>query len=476
MQSWSTVWVNKEPANGWAVRKPPMMTSRKSVTSLNQRLADVPVFYGWIVVAIVFVTMGIGVNVRTAFSLLYPAILEEFGWDRATTAAAFTVGFIFAGAMSPILGRLMDRIDPRYLISASALCVSAGLVLSTYATVPWHIYMTLGVLVVGAGIMLTYVGHSMFLPMWFEKRRGLAVGLAFSGVGVGSIILMPLIQEIITEDGWRAACWVMAGMLLILVLPLNLVFQRKSPDVLGLKPDGESSTRSSKLQSYDPSSAIVDIEWANTEWSLAKAAKTPEFWWMSLASSCALYVWYAVQIHQTKYLVEVGFSTLEASFALGLVAFAGVAGQIFLGHLSDRIGREWVWSVSVSGFALCYLLLLFMEFHPSPIILYIMVIVQGGLGYASATVFGAMPADLFQGKRYGEIFGVFSMLALVGGGIGPWLTGYLYDVSGSYQSGFWLAFALCILSIISVWMAAPRKRRLVAGQAERRAALETVKI
>lgn len=439
-----------------------------TIGRFNRTLAATPFFYGWVVVAIVFITMGIGVNVRTAFSLLYPAILDEFGWDRGTTAAAFTLGFVFAGAISPLLGKIMDAIDSRFLISASAVCVSLGMVLATYSTEPWHIYGTLGLLVVGSGIMLTYVGHSMFLPTWFEKRRGLAVGLAFSGVGIGSIVLLPLIQSMIDEEGWRAACWFMAILLMVIVLPLNLLLQRKSPETLGLKPDGGAIGSERPDNFIDP---VVDTSWAQTEWSLARALKTREFWWMSLASTCALYVWYAVQVHQTKYLIEVGISPIEASFALGFVGFAGVFGQIWLGHLSDRLGREIIWTVSVAGFAACYALLLVLETYPSIFLVYCMVIAQGGLGYAMATVFGAMPADLFQGRRYGEIFGFFSMLSLIGGGIGPWLTGYLFDLTGNYRLGFIVALLVCALSAISVWMAAPRKRRLVAGQAEKRAKL-----
>ncbi|WP_169567467.1 MFS transporter [Sneathiella limimaris] len=449
-----------------------MSVGERSLNPFNQFLARSPIFYGWIVVAIVFITMGIGVNVRTAFSLLYPAILNEFGWDRATTAAAFTVGFIFAGLISPVLGRLMDSVDSRYLISGSALCVSLGMVLATYASQPWHIYATLGLLVVGAGIMMTYVGHSMFLPTWFEKRRGLAVGIAFSGVGIGSIILMPVIQSMINEEGWRYACWFMAILLMVIVLPLNLVFQRRNPATLGLKPDGVTVV----TETNDPAAAaapdidpIVDHQWAATDWSLPRALKTKEFWWMSLAASSALYVWYAVQVHQTKYLIEIGISELDASFALGFVGFAGVIGQIYLGHLSDRIGREWVWSISVGGFTLCYICLLVLEFSPSHFMMYLMVIAQGGLGYAMAAVFGAMPADLFQGRRYGAIFGVFSMISLLGGGVGPWITGYLYDVTGNYRAGFALAIVVCLTSCLAVWMTAPRKRRLVAGQAEKRA-------
>ena len=452
-----------------------MPSDARQLNSFNLFLSRSPIFYGWVVVAIVFVTMGIGVNARTAFSLLYPAILAEFGWDRATTAATFTVGFIFAGAISPLLGRVMDIIDARYLISISALCVSLGMILATYSTSPWHIYATLGLLVVGTGVMMTYVGHAMFLPTWFERRRGLAVGLAFSGVGIGSIVLMPIIQEMINAEGWRYACWFIAILLLCIVLPLNLVFQRKSPAVLGLLPDGLHSDPAQR-QGEPHANNIVDAVWAATNWSLSKAMKTKEFWWMSLAASCALFVWYAVQVHQTKYLLEIGISEIEASFALGFVGFAGVAGQIYLGHLSDRIGREWVWSIAVFGFTVCYGVLLAMEYWPNTLLLYLMVIAQGGLGYSMAAVFGAMPADLFQGRKYGEIFGVFSFLALIGGGVGPWVIGYLYDVTGNYRMGFWVSIGICILSGLSVWMAAPRKRRLVSGQAEKRAKDLTAKI
>jgi MFS family permease len=443
---------------------------KKPISAFDAKLARTPFFYGWVVVAIVFVTMGIGVNVRTAFSLLFPAILDEYGWDRATTAAAFSIGFAVAAFLSPLIGKVLEYIAPKYLLSISAISVSLGLVLSTYATVPWHFYLTLGVLMVGTGIVVTYVGQSMFLPNWFQRKRGLAVGLAFSGVGIGSVILMPLIQETIELEGWRQACWLMAILLLGIVLPLNFFMQRKQPSDIGLLPDGDFSPEHAKATGQKVAAdAVVDKEWVETDWTLVKAMKTATFWWMSLACSSALYVWYAVQVHQTKYLIEIGYSDIEAAFALGLVGFAGVLSQIYLGHLSDRIGREWVWSISTLGFMISCYLLLEMEATPSLIMMYTMVILQG-IGYGLATVYGSMPADVFQGKGYGVIFGTISTMALVGGAVGPWLTGLLYDNSGNYHLAFHVIIGMSALSIFSVWIAAPRKRRLVAGQAEKRAA------
>ncbi|PHQ71356.1 MAG: hypothetical protein COB93_03430, partial [Sneathiella sp.] len=213
-------------------------TQKQSLQGLDARLAKMPFFYGWVVVAIVFITMGIGVNVRTSFSLLFPAILNEYGWDRATTAATFSIGFAFAGFLAPLIGKLLETVAPKYMLSLSAISVSAGLVLSTVSTEPWHFYLTLGIMMVGTGIVLTYVGQSMFLPNWFQRKRGLAVGIAFSGVGIGSILLMPLIQETIDASGWRDACWLMAGLLLVVVVPLNFFLQRKQPSDIGLQPDG----------------------------------------------------------------------------------------------------------------------------------------------------------------------------------------------------------------------------------------------
>src|SRR5215468_6076389 len=104
-------------------------------------------YYGWIVVAVVFVTMGLGVNARTSFSLLFPPILEEFRWDRGVTAGAFSFGFLVSAIMSPLLGRMMDRVGPRAVMELGVVLMTSGLLLAPLTAQPWHLYATLGVLV-----------------------------------------------------------------------------------------------------------------------------------------------------------------------------------------------------------------------------------------------------------------------------------------------------------------------------------------
>ena len=420
-----------------------------------------PFFYGWVIVAVAFVTMALGVNARTAFSLLFPPILDEFGWERGVTAGAFSFGFLVSAVLSPSLGRLMDRRGPRFVMEMGVGLMAAGLMLAPLVRAPWHLYATLGVLVGGGSVCMSYTGQALYLPNWFVRRRGLAMSVAFSGVGVGSILLLPWLQTLIGRAGWRSACWAMAVLVLVLLVPLNLLLARR-PEDLGLEPDGDRSSRDDAAARR--AANVVDPAWAAIDWTLARALRTARFWWIAAGFLSGLYAWYAVQVHQTKYLVEIGFSPSHAAWALGFVSLAGIPGQIALGHLSDRIGREWVWTVGNLGFVVCYLALLALGQAPTPPLLWVMIVSQGMLGYGLTSVIGAIPAEIFEGRHYGSIFGMLMLAAIGGGAAGPFVTGVLHDVAGSYTLAWWLAIGCSVLSGVAIWLAAPRRVRVVAGR------------
>jgi MFS family permease len=442
-----------------------------NIQKLAQRL---PFYYGWVIVAVAFVGMAMGVNARTAFSLLLPPILTEFGWDRSVTAGAFSFGFLVSAFGSPLLGRLMDMKGPKLVAQIGIISVVAGLYLATLAHQPWHLYLTLGVLIGVGSVCLGYSGQSLYLPNWFVQRRGLAMGLAFSGVGIGSIILLPWMQRLMDAQGWRHACTMLALTVLVLGLPLTFLL-RKQPQDLGLLPDGrqppattamstENASTSSIPKAIKARTNIVDAEWAAIDWTLARALRTSRFWWLAAGYFCTMYAWYAVQVHQTKYLVEVGFSPTDAAWALGAVSLAGIPGQIALGHLSDRIGREFVWVLSNLGFIATYLALLALGKGPNIALLYFMILAQGLIGYGITAVFGAIPAEIFEGKHYGSIFGVLMLIAISGGACGPWLTGALFDYTGNYVAAYWAALACSAFACITIYFASPGKVRAVAGR------------
>jgi len=419
-----------------------------------------PFYYGWVVIGIAFVTMAIAVTARTAFSLLLPPLIGEFGWDRGLTAGAFSFGFLVSALLSPLAGRLMDRKGPRVVIGAGVCLMSLGLFTAPSIRTPWQLYATLGFLVaVGAGFM-TYTAHSLFLPHWFVRRRALAISIAFAGAGIGGIVLLPWLETIILREGWRASCSAIGYLVLLVIGPLSLLLRRRPQD-LGLLPDGDA--RLNHHAAPRMQSTVVDPAWAAIDWTLARAMRTGRFWWIVLAYFCAMIAWYVVQVHQTKYLMEIGFSPIVAAWSLGAVSVVAIPGQIALGALSDRIGREWIWTVACCGFAVCYAALIGLEHVPSYALLYVMVISQGSLGYAVTSVMGAIVAEIFEGPHYGSIFGTTTVALTGGGAAGPWIAGVIHDETGCYRLAFLLAIGCCVVSAAAVWIAAPRKIRVVPG-------------
>jgi MFS family permease len=419
-----------------------------------------PFFYGWLLVGVSFVTMAVGVNARTAFSLLYPPILKDFGWDRGLTAGIFSFGFLLSALITPFVGRLIDRRGPRAVVEVGIATMGAGLLLATLAREPWQLYLTLGAMCGGGVNCFTYMTQSTYLPHWFVRRRGLAISIAFSGVGFGSITILPWLQYLIGNGGWRSGCWMLGILVLALLGPLNLLLKRLPQDI-GLEPDGEHTAR----VAANSRGNIVDPAWAAVDWTLARALKTKRFWWLALGYFGTLFAWYAVQVHQTKYLTEIGFSATDAAWALGLVSLVAVPGQIALGHLSDRIGREWIWATGNFGFVLCCLALIALQAHPTAALLWAMVVAQGALGYSITSVMGPISAEIFAGKHQGSIFGVVMLSGIVGGAAGPWVAGTLHDLVGSYAPTFWMCVGLNLVSAAAIWQAAPRKVRAVAGRA-----------
>ncbi len=239
----------------------------------------------------------------------------------------------------------------------------------------------------------------------------------------------------------------MAILLCVVLIPLNVLFQRQRPQDLGLMPDGDDRGETSEVNETAHSN-VVDPDWVAIEWTFDRAVRTARYWWVFAGFFSALFAWYAVQVRQTKALIETGFDPAQAAYALGWVGLTGIVGQIALGHLSDRLGREWAWTAAELGFMVCYVALLLLPRYPTSIMMYVIVASQGVLGYGLTSVMGAIPAELFQGKRYGTIFGTLSMGAGLGAACGPWVTGIIFDRTGNYAPAWWMALGLSLFSIL----------------------------
>ena len=205
------------------------------------------------------------------------------------------------------------------------------------------------------------------------------------------------------------------------------------------------------------------------QWTLSRALRTARFWWIALGYAAILYAWYAVQVHQTKYLIEIGVGRRKPRGRSASSRCSAIPGQIIFGHLSDRIGREWVWAIGCLGFAICYAALIALQAGTSPVLLYTMVLAQGFLGYRlHAGARADRRGDLRRAALRRDLRQRRCSRPSPAGAVGPWVTGLIYDHTGSYNIGFWIALALSALSALAIFIAAPRKVRLVAGKLPRR--------
>ncbi len=156
--------------------------------------------------------------------------------------------------------------------------MAAGLLGATMMDAPWQLYATLGVLVGAGANCMSFSVQSQYLPNWFVRCRAFAIALAFSGVGVGAILILPWLQMIILKEGCRSACWALGLMTLLVLLTINLVVAKRPQD-MGLLPDG---AKEAGVAAARQAAAIVDPRWAAIEWTVAKAMRTHRFWWLCI--------------------------------------------------------------------------------------------------------------------------------------------------------------------------------------------------
>ncbi len=411
------------------------------------------------IVAVSFITLFLALGTRLSFGIFYIAILGEYGWGRGETAGAYSLAMIVNASFALITGFLIDRFSPRKLFPMGAIFLILGLVAASRITAIWHLYLCFGV-VMAIGINSVGFGpHMALIPRWFVQKRGLASGLALSGIGMGSLVISPLTEVIIESMGWRSAFLILAGIVLCLVIPATAVFQRRSPEEVGQYPDGldlqtgikEAAQREHPAKKYRP-------EIVSPIWTFRAALRNGAFWWIGVVVFSHGFSANMLLVHQTVHVVDSGFSQMLAASLLGLVGLLMSAGGIFFGFLSDRVGREVGFTLGSGAALLGLLLFLFVRDTSAPWMLYAFAILyglgQGGMG----PIYSSTMGDLFAGPSLGRIIATVSIEYGLGGALGAYLGGFFYDTMGSYFVPFVLSLAWISLGILGIWMAAPRHR------------------
>jgi MFS family permease len=372
-----------------------------------------------------------------SYAVFLVAFIEEFRWSRAETSIAYSVSQLVAGASSPLVGALVDRLGARRMLLLGGGLLVLGLLASAFISTLWQIILLYGVVMtIGANCL----GLVVFVPLLsrhFVRRRGMAISIVQSANGFGRAASAPFVQLLIATLGWRKTYLVQAIFMAAVVPLLASLFRRAAQSPVaagrGAVPDGLAPTPLSP------------------EWSLGEAIRTPHFW---LLFSVYLFTGlgsFLVSLHQLAFAVDQGFDKLYAAGVLGLGSFLAIAGTIFTGTLSDYIGRETsailAYGISILG-VVCALLI------TSPD--------QGWLLWLHACFFGltwgargpaitAKTADLFPGRQLGTILGVITIGSGIGSAAGSWAAGWIFDLSGSYRLAFLLSIAAYLCGCVAFW-------------------------
>ncbi len=428
------------------------------------------IFYGWVVVAVAFTCLAIGYAVWHSFSIFYVAILSEFGWTRGSTALAFSIFTIVYGLSSPITGTLIDRFGARLVIPIGAVVMAAGLFASSTVSEPWHLYVYYGILTAIGQNLIGTIANFTVLANWFSRRRGTALGLAASGIGVGMLVLVPALQYVINLAGWRTA-YVAIGALIVLTIPtIAFLFYRQRPEDLGLLPDGGPAQLKKAAGNRPYQLRIVDEGWTSRTWTIRSALATRRFWLLFLTFSAGTFSHQSVMMHQAAYLTDREFDPMLAASVVGLVGICGSLGKIFWGWLSDRIGRERTYTLGMGSLVLGIVILNLINDASQQWAVYLYAFVFG-LGYGVfAPLTSSIAADVFLSKRFGSIYGVLYVGSGAGSAAGPWVSGTIFDLTRSYSVALMVAILAAGVSAAAVWLAAPRRVRMVPGMAARQKA------
>jgi len=395
-------------------------------------------FYGYIIIGLCFANMVAMRGVNGAFGVYYIALLEEFAWSRSDGASIAAINFVVYALASPVVGLAFDRLGPRLLMPLGAALVGTGLLLSSLAGSLLGLYFSYGIVTALGQGALSFVGHNALISFWFVRRRATAIGIASMGQGLGALIMVPLTQLLIETVGWRWTYVATGGLMLLILVPANALFQRRAPQDIGQHPDGDAApaTVAADRQADKPAPAH--------DWTLGEAARSFPFWCITLGHLALGTALFMINTHAIAHFVAVGYEKLAASFYFGLIGFIRIGATIVWGSVSDRLGRSKAYGVATFVTALGVAGMIAMTID-APLWLVYLTVVLYGIGHSAGNpTYGAVIGDIFSGHKIGLIFGFLEISFGLGSAIGSWVGGYLFDLTGSYA---W-SFAVCLICFV----------------------------
>jgi MFS family permease len=363
----------------------------------------------------------------------------EFGWDRALASLPAAVATLMNGLFQPFVGRIVDRVGPRRVITWSMLLLAVSTAAIAATPGIWYLTGVYGVLfalgISGAGI----IPNTALVARWFVQQRGRAMGLVNAGGSVGQFLLIPASMAFLLWTDWRTTYLVLGGLLLVLGVPVAAFILRNDPHDLALLPDGDLAQSPASQKPGQSPLQPLQAPLEPAQWS---GAFTSRPMWLLFGGFfvCGFTV-ALVSTHFVAFATDRGIPPTVAATALGLLGGFNIMGSLLAGTVSDRIGRK-------NPLALLYLTraaaFAFLLTANTPWMLYLFAALAGIAWFSTVPLTVSLTAEIYGMRHMGTLVGLTFTSHQIGGALSIYLAGWLFDFSGSYTLVYLLGIGLLL--------------------------------
>ena len=410
---------------------------------MNSR-AGLHEFHGFVLVvlAICFITNGVGRGVVDTYTVVLLPLSQEFGWKRAQLTGVYSIYLLVHGGLSPLIGTLFDRYGPRLVYSLGYGVMAVGFWFAATLDSIWGFYLFVGV-TCGVGVAASgMVPAASIVSRWFRERLSTAIGLVYSGIGLGMLIIVPSAQFVVERYGWRMLYHAAS-----IVLALAALATFAAP--WGRIMHGAHGTTSAQAKAATGSA---------DGWTVRAALRTPLFWSLTQVYVFTSIGMFGVFVQIVVYLREAGFAAMTAATAYGVAGMLSVPSMIIMASLADKYGARRIISLTFAMTLTGILFLIAVGRHPSYWLLAGFVFFFGGSMGARGPIISAIANRTFAGPRRATIFGLLYGSNLIGAAFGAWLGGMLFDLSGTYLTSFIVSISCILIAALPFWFYPALKR------------------
>jgi MFS family permease len=411
----------------------------KSQGSGNKPANKFPgISFPWLIVALsALLMLSYNVYVNT-FGVFFKPIAEDFGWSRAAMSGAYTIRCLVGAALVVPVGYLADRYGPRRVLLPSFILVGAGMMAIAYVTTLWQFYLVQG-LGIGVGLAGPFVCIMSTVAKWHKTRRGLALGIAAAGSGLSSILFPPVATKLIEAVDWQFAILILG--ILVLVIGVSASFFIKDPPNEIKRPlPGKTSISHAPFTIWD---------------SLLQFPRSPAFLAIIILYAFVGLAGNVLMNHLVNYATDIGLTALVAAGMMSAIGIASTSGRFFMGTISDKIGSRRDAAICCFLMAVAFILLI----SKADGLMWVAAVLFG-IGYGGcAPLIPAIMVELVGTEELSKLTGIVLMGFFLGSALGPWLAGFIFDISGSY---FWALLLAAGVSLAAVIIAL----RLPSGRQE----------